>query len=534
MSKKILAIVLAACMMLSLVALMSGCNKIDKKSVQNNPNAQVLTSIEKTKAAFKKGNSGSPLAWLAAAAEKGAITFETQTDEIGKISNTLYMDKAENKYADKLLITKGEEKIEFDLYANKEALVVSAPDFLGEGAYGIDLKNIYNDLKDSGIWETIGISFEDFKKLFGSILQDVQAENNGQQTASMRKMLEMWNQIKTVTNQCKVTVDEQSIITINDMAESVNITYTLTTDQLKQIVDIVMEWVGSNSDLMDLISFGTEEGETPDESEPAGETEIEKITAGIKKTLDDSRTTIKVTFSINPKTETLMKVTAELNANVDEHDESFHISLDLGKDVETSSAYKFRVAMTNGADKAESVFAVNYKRMDAKGIYDRRITVLTEGGEDDAEYTMGFAWVMSDMSYTMNIDWDGNHIAAGGFCKIENDTMEVTLTSLKYEEEDIDINFRLLIAPGKEVPETPKYTNILKMSEKELKALIGNLIPEEPDIPDLPDASDIPDMPDIPDTPDVPEAPDVPDVIEEPTIPPDAIDEPGISIDPVV
>ena len=141
--KRSISVILTA-VLLCMAILMTSCDALSVKKVEEDPTEQLMSSTSST--ATNVVNSISPLDPVKAALKKGLFEISYSNDEIGNISNRFYIDAEAKKAADIASVELMGEKIDLGIYGADSKLAVSSS-LLGDSAYGFDFTTLAEDAR---------------------------------------------------------------------------------------------------------------------------------------------------------------------------------------------------------------------------------------------------------------------------------------------------------------------------------------------------------------------------------------------------
>lgn len=466
---------------------LTGCSSITTESITNDPETQILRSIEKTKAALKTSFLSSPLSMIVATLENGATTVATNGDT--PVKNTFYSNKEAGKWADTLEIGTGETKQTYKAFVSGSECAVSAPDLLGEGAYGFNFKTWKNDLKDSPLLETLGISYEDLEATLEKI-EEALKKNEEDNSLNFLELKKLYDDIKAVAKKCTVTVEEKSVITGNETVKGINICYAMSAEQMCEIVDLVAKWYdasakdiwGSIGDSLGVALADNYLDSVDDEAAsadgfswsgsymPGSGFDYGSMTADeLKKALTDSKATATLNITIDPKTEIIVKTEAAFAAVVDEKNVRAAVTIDFGSNPATSSVHQLRFFVNDGSGTDKSV-TVTYEKADSTGIYDRCFRIVAADSKKETLFKMRFTWRSADGDYSLTFGTGTDTTKYKGM--LGGDGNKLTMT-IKGADKDSDVDLTLTCEYGVTVPAMPSYNNIFKIDGEKWAEILG-------------------------------------------------------------
>ena len=167
--KRSISVILTA-VLLCMAILMTSCDALSVKKVEEDPTEQLMSSTSST--ATNVVNSISPLDPVKAALKKGLFEISYSNDEIGNISNRFYIDAEAKKAADIASVELMGEKIDLGIYGADSKLAVSSS-LLGDSAYGFDFTTLAEDAKNSEFWALVGTTYSEAEAQIGDLLDSL-------------------------------------------------------------------------------------------------------------------------------------------------------------------------------------------------------------------------------------------------------------------------------------------------------------------------------------------------------------------------
>lgn len=470
-NKRFLATVLTVALLLSIAMMATGCANIKAKDVEKDPTGQILTSIAKTKDVLKASGESSPLTYMANTLEKGAFTVRYAQNEGPIISNTMYIDSKDVKFADFIAVGNGEEQTEVGVYLNKNDIVLSLPEEYGGKNIGVSLGTLASELKDAkDILSLTGMTYDEFMSQFGAVLNALNGTEEKKPLSELLKLKEMADKLEDALDDCDIDVTEDKIITGSDKVKAVIVTYNLSTEDLTKIATILADWVGeSYSILMSELSGSLGEmGFFPDSIKDV----ITEAKAEFETGFKETNLRAAITVAINPKTEVIMRADCKITGTVDEKEEHVTISLDLGENPQASPEYQLTLMTSSGIESAASKVTIGYQRKDITGLYHRRIYCTILGDEFDQNIELVFKWNTKSNIYTLAYDSVDASIEVSGDCKAGGKKLEFSIDKIDVDDEVTEVGLEFMFEQGKKTPEAPNYTSIFDLPESELENLL--------------------------------------------------------------
>lgn len=465
MKKKfsILAVLLVIVMCLSMV--LAGCSpaaKDDdgaKEKKPKTPEAQLTSSMEKTMSAMLGSEAG--LGSIGGALkEQSKITIEVED----QFENVLYLDLKNSYIADFLSFETYDGEQELSVFLKDTALALAYPAILGDDAYGVDFDTLETDLKNSDIWDAMGVSYEEVVSDPGMDVGDM-TNTLVDVLDSLGKLEDVMEEaakdIKVDATKGKATIDGEEV-------EATVITVHMTSNDVKKILIAYVDWAEGYLDRVD---------------EDMGETDVDLDSA-----LDDYRTEIEESFSevdltldatvyIDPTTEYMMSCTAELAGTMNGSEGSATMDLVLGKDPATSKKYTFDMTVTSEEDDENKLSAVLSRDLDQDVQVSELNVTVTEADGDERTFGAKLEYDTKNYDYEVTVDDDGTEYSAEGKFQLTEDVIEFSVDEYNdgYWQQSVGLRIRIEAIGQKDMPEMPAFTNILKLSEDELQELFGDI-----------------------------------------------------------
>lgn len=481
-AKRLIAGLLAVLMLLGIVFITTGCSGVTVDSVKRNPEKQLTESYKLTKQALEGSFATSPLHAISEALKNGYVKMWYTSEYDMSESLVIHANQVNKEYAMTIETETGDNKHTTSFYLNKQNFVVSAPHTFGDKAYGVNIQTMKEDMAASNIWQHLGITENEFMDMFGDVMTELEKFGSNQETPGYQEYKKMLEDIKAVTKQCTVTVEEHGILTGVEMVTAININYSMSMEQMHQIIDILFNWMEGSvfSDLisgsvdanakLEMVSARNSDQETqPSDpaAQPEEETVFDTMKAELKKALKDANTTVDFTIAINPETKMIMKVEAELNCIIENLPQYITMSVDLGKNPATSPLQQARFAISNGEEE-ETALSVIYEKMDATGLYDRILKVRFTDPHTDESISARFQWNKTENVYTLMLDNNGTEATVSGKCKMNGNKLEITAEKVNEKTNEYEVDMHLVAETGVAVPKAPEYQNIFSASDKEM------------------------------------------------------------------
>jgi hypothetical protein len=447
----------------------NGSGKKNNSKVESNNDFGPATPEKKAEVALGKtvGAIFSPDAdfgVLENAMESGKITIG-----VGEyVENVLYINTNDFRVVDELSLNIEGVELDAELYLDKEDLVVALPGVV-EGAYGVRFDTLGADLKDSAIWDMMGVDYDEIMSgmdvAFDELASMLDAidPTMGDLEGALEEALSNVN--KTVT-EGTVTIDGEDV-------DAVIVTYSLDSKDMQEMIEIMLDWfVDYYEDQMgSLADMVGEDIGLEDITQ-----EIEGMQGMIDAFFEEADLKAELVVNINSETGYIMTAVGEFSGVVDGEEGGVYLNIDLGKDASKSDEYTMDLTM-RGEEEEDNVGLSLVLERETDGtetIYDLTFSA-SEGDVTEDVFSVSLSY--DSASYEYEISAEGA-FAINGICKLTDDVFEISLDSISTngEEQEIGVVVKVEAVSASKIPNMPKsYTNLLKMSEEEMMELIVEL-----------------------------------------------------------
>ncbi len=450
--KKVISVTLILALVLSLGCLFSACEseKLGLKYAKKDPYAYIQTASEKVEKEISKETDLSKL--FNSLTEKGTVTVKAD-DMSAEVAYNLKKNSAYANVEWKSFF----EDYSAEIWYDEDAICMKSEDLLGsDTAYGISFDTLEKDMEDSEIWDILFGDLGDFGD-FGDTSEDMGAAEIlaafFAEGGDISELIERYNKtIEKYFDKLEYTVEET---TTGEGDKAVEISFTLDSDDLVELLETIEDDVLEDIDLSDLI--GVDMDDIIDKAE-----EIDT----------------EMTFSvvISNKSGLITNATCEYEFSYEMWYGKTDIGVEMDLDMEDLKDITLKVNQKTKNDYGteKSSVTIKYKNSDSDDKISRKITVK-EDGETIAGISFSLDTAKNKLSVQLS-DEDENYKLEA---KCELSKSKLKLSKMTYtvngEEEDLPIE-ELTLSTGYSTKKMPKYTNILRMDEEELEELLGSLI----------------------------------------------------------
>lgn len=447
--------------MLCLSLVLCGCNKSegenggksDSASLPNTPEEIADTSYGRTLSAIFGGDGNWGLLGKNMDCSKVTVSVGDYVD------NVMYIDTNRMQIADELNVNFDGVEVEAGIYLNENELVLTLPGLV-DGAYGVNLDTLVDDLKDSELLALLGINMDQLEEEYGFTLDaiDDMLDTMDAYVDEMESLADsaLKNVDKTVT-EGKVTVDGQEV-------DAITVTYSLDSEGLKNIVNELGTWY---TDYMKDLAAAVK----LDMGLDSVIGEIDGVMAEVETALSELDFSAKVVVNVNAETGYIMTVDGEVEATVEGETATFTLDVDLGVNAAESDKYTLTVgAVADGEQMDVLKLVLKRESTDAKENYD--LSVKAAGFE---VANAQLAYDKGTGAYELEVNAADVEFALKGTYKLTDKSMEFSVESINLDGDKTEINAKVLVEKisASSIPKMPEYKNILKLSQQDILDLVN-------------------------------------------------------------
>ncbi len=204
-SKKLLAMLVALAMCLPMV--LTACDKLSKKDIEADPIGRITQSVCDTTESITK--SLSPLEPLRAAEKKGSFEFGFAPADLGMTLGVKGAYDAEaKKMSGDVSIGNGESDVTVKLNVEDDKAAFAVPG-LFEGAYGVELSTLMEDMKESQLLELLGVDSEEIMGQLQTMIDS--AKNPADASALSGECKKLGDDLKARLNKCVSGIEKKDV-----------------------------------------------------------------------------------------------------------------------------------------------------------------------------------------------------------------------------------------------------------------------------------------------------------------------------------
>lgn len=409
--KRSISVILTA-VLLCMAILMTSCDALSVKKVEEDPTEQLMSSTSST--ATNVVNSISPLDPVKAALKKGLFEISYSNDEIGNISNRFYIDAEAKKAADIASVELMGEKIDLGIYGADSKLAVSSS-LLGDSAYGFDFTTLAEDAKNSEFWALVGTTYSEAEAQIGDLLDSLSGFSEKED--EIKKSLEdLKKEVKKILNKTDVSVSKDKVSVGGEDVKAILINYEFGKDTVNEIAGLVIDWY---ADFMKAYT----------EMLPAGSSDIDLDPAEMKSSLADildevDNLKFKLSFALNVKSADIMLFEGEMTGESDEGKAKAEVTVDFGKNPAESDSFDAKMKLTD-VDGQEISAKATVKRTNDKDSFERKISLSAESDGESHSLEIGFKHDKESKNFS--------------FCYTMDDEKAEVNGTLEYSDNDLSL-----------------------------------------------------------------------------------------------
>lgn len=466
--KKILSLVLVACMLFSSLVLLSSCGKkISVKDIEENP-IEALSEVAHNTSMFTDELGIGEI--IAGSANGGSVSIVFESDtlmgDITSIGETIYMNGKDKQFVSDTLVKYAGQDLAARIFVDKSGLILNSETLLGsDKSIEINLATLAEGFTDSVLAEMMGMpagekeNVDKALDLIKNVYEKYFTMFDDMQTKSAEMLPRLLETLEQTVSEEKITIDGKDV-------KCIVVSYTITNKSIEAYMDLGMEFY---EDIFSEIFEGFEE--IPDLDVDSLLTEMKASLEEAKAEMNDSVTIdLKLNFNIDPKSATLVSET--LKGTVVEKGTGDKTDIDcalvFGDDNMTFKAYIFNgdeevnfdatVTKTVKGDTATFNAVANYK--------------VVEDGETDegklADITYTYTHKTGDFKLegTIGPEEDDVEFALEGTMKVENDSAEFKITSVTADAVTVTFDLSVTFNKTAEIPARPAdAVDIVEMTQ---------------------------------------------------------------------
>lgn len=425
-------------------------------TIKKDPATQLARSLELTKTSVKNGMLFQDTEMISNTMKQGAMEI-SMLSETETVTNKLYFQNGAFA-ASGTLTANGQDQKLYGVWVSKNEIAAEIPSLLGETAYGINLNTLKEDLKKWEMLEDLGISADQLEGYLDTLTSFL-AQNSEATDSDWATLLKTKVQIAELLKNSPVTIVDSVILDNGKETKAFRISYMITAQRVCEAVDIMAEWAISTKGYKNACKDNPDMGKT-----------VTDMIAEVKKQLEESNATIICDFYLHTKTEVIMQTDIRVDWIAEDDAGTARAILHLGAVPEQSASYLLDINLNAPNDTKEAI-TLTYLRDDQQNLPSRKL-IYNYKGEEKTLLELQY----NTIAKTFALDILDGSVTVSGNCERNGErfTVNVELPMLS--------KVALTFIEKAEMPKMPQYTNLLKLSKKELEELLGSMSKEEPDL----------------------------------------------------
>lgn len=472
--KQLIPIVIIAIAVAVALFLFMNRNLISVDSVKNNPDGQLNRSLDITLQDIAEAHY-SPLSTVSDLYYNGSIEIPA-VDESGNAigTYTVYQNLKNKQYGSKW---SGQDGSFWTWVIRDNKLAFTASNFK-EASYGIDLTDIENTLKNSEVPKAVNRSSKD-------ILSHYHGNYFGHPNASTIEGVipNIAAEFLSVLQGKKVTVREDLTIPEEQKVVPIILTYDLDHEQSVALYERFVTFfdtldngfIGYTMNTVnDALAHSDKEIQLPEEN--MLERNLYSMALQIDQIINESDTGLTIQVSLNPKTETVIKIEIMKSAYILEENVNMEITVDFGLDAgrgeDISASYILDAEDIIFEDtNILAVYHVEENNAEVK----QEIIVDIKSLFDERRDKIYFHYQKGSGAFTAAAELGQDTVSLDG--KITAMGSEVRLTAEKYTHntDSVALALQVKLIGNVEQPMMPAYTDVAGMKAKDIKKVYETL-----------------------------------------------------------
>jgi hypothetical protein len=489
MKKRLMALFMVLVLCMTMV--LTGC-KDDAKTNDDDKGADKKTevtldgAIEKTVNAML-GAENDSVPFLENALSEGKITIALGD----QLENVLYLDSSKKAFANTLSLSAEGQKVNLGIYGKDKEIAIAAPELLGDTVYGINLSTLLTDLKGSAIWSLMGTDYDTFMSEYSDQIEQILDMTKGMDENAINKMVEdLSADISEILKDVETTTKEEEVEVYGKKVKAVVITYHMEKEDIEKLMNVMIDWM---EDVMSGVMDGLETI-VDDSVDLEGVGSVEEMISQLRTEMETAFEDVEIEGDfyvyINAKTQYVMQMGVEVTATVEGVTGVADMAFVLGEDPTNSDKYALVMEVDANGEKQTMEISFSIDEKTEGDIKTTTFIIAADIEGEREEFVITFSHDQKENKYELSLEVDGTEITALGKLEATDTKLHFTIDEIEADGETMPLGLAITIeASADGMPEMPAYSNILKLSEDELMALLetlGQIAPEAPDYPSYP------------------------------------------------
>ena len=445
-------------------------------AVAGSPLKRVEQALQNTLEAGAKSEAGKALEEsLTAGSLSIRLGLESLTEQFlgsaidGEVSAALYTDAKNSRSAlNAAAVLDGETVLDATLFAGSDALAVSSETLLPDGALGVKLTDLEQNLKKSVFSPDSGTIYaldEDSFEMLCRAQDSISGKQGRELIEQSKKVLrELYDTLMGALDRyAEVSADMDELDFADDTVKVRSVIMELDGEAMTGVAEELLQWAGDSDSLRGLLEQITEKdrdlleaagGEDPETYTDRFYAEVDDALANLddlNDTLADAAATLR--FGIYRKS--LVRLDLEL----EDGDEAARLCVGIGPDVKNPS--EITLQLDTGSDR----YAVTYTVTEnSSAAYTAELKVR-ENSDTVASGIISWDRKSGELRLTLSNDTDA--IALGGTMTRKDKETRITIDRIEAGGESLDLDLSLLLRRSDSVPAVPGFTDVLAITDED-------------------------------------------------------------------
>ena len=529
-SKKTIALLLALVMCASLVLASCG-SKLSKKDIEADPVGEVAKAAAESSSGIAK--SITPLDAIRAAEKKGTVSVTFDNADLGvKIDSKAAYDCDAKRASGSVALGAEGKTFTLKLDVDNSKIALAVPE-LTDGAYGVDLDTLAEDLKNSELLKSLNVDADEIAKAVGKIVDAVKnlGEDDNPDFAGLEEAIKsLCDDLKARLNKCAKTIERKDVEVGGESAKAFEVVFEIKKTDLVDMLGIVK--TDSKSIFDELKKFAAQTAEKLEDivvlPDSANESlnldeafDYDSFAENLDETIedlkeDDGDATFTLKVYLGEKNAELLFAEFTVTENEDDVKNTAVFTLDLGADPAKSSKITGSVKITTDDEDddydeySEAGFTI--ERTDDDKIFGVKLVLEGKSGQSESDITTRinlaceFKNDKAAKNYTASMSLlgtlsdkdgepEGHTIDAilSGDMEYDERNLAFTVDSFKVEIDAADepeieysgIGLSVKISADADIPAMPEFKNVPAMTQADLLSISADAQEKSEDIETL-------------------------------------------------
>ena len=450
--RKLLSFTLAFCLLLSAFVCMTSCDKVSEKKMEKDPISVLSNAMESSTSQFfaDTANVGPT---VAKAMKNGSLSISLEAElleefNVGKITETLYMNQKDKKYVSDTLVNFNGEDLTARIFLDDKGLVINSQAVLGSDlSYAISPATLAEKFAGSSLAKSIGVTDKETVDQVNEVLSSVADAYKKMFESNKKDAKELENKLLDILN---ITVSEQALpVEGATSADCVVASCNFTNETYEAYLRLIMDEIK-----LDNEELSASLDEAMDSMMDEMDIDLKINVFVSKKTGLCEMITIKGSFS-----EDSMEAPVEIDASVTFSKTAIKVSAQVTADGEV-------VTVAADLTKEESKDGVTYQLV-AKAKQSGTSIILADL---TAAYTKG----SGDFTITADIpELIEEDVVVKGKIVSDKNSATVSINSIKYDNVEVELKLDMTFNATAKIPETPaNVKDVVDLTDKDIEKLM--------------------------------------------------------------